>query len=271
MKNARLFFGFLLCCSLMLAGLAPVYSQEKGKGDLEDFADDYGEEESDDDESGDSGTDFFLYLLLDNIVDVAQLWGGTPGTAVGPYPSFPYQSLDGFMHSEADFRSYYFNTEFDVHYLNENLRSYLFKWETQFAHSSKLSFDVAVYEEDLVDREFGGTRKDHLTFFGVRYGHALYRSPQIILNLEAGFRGFQRNAAHGGPEIALDLQLFPKRPLILETEIAAAYVSNGALYTVESSAGVAIDRFEVLGGIRILKNKSQDLLDGFRIGLRVWY
>ncbi len=134
-----------------------------------------------------------------------------------------------------------------------------------------MSFDLSVYEEDRFDNEFGNRSKDHITFLGIRYGYALYRTPQLIVNLEGGFRGIYRNRSHGGPELAIDLQLFPKRPLIIETELAVAYVSNSPLYTVESSAGIALGRFEILGGLRILKNKSNDLLDGFRIGLRVWY
>ena len=128
----------------------------------------------------------------------------------------------------------------------------------------------AWYGESLFKNELG-TKKDYLTFFGLRYGRALVRSPQAILNLEGGFRGFHRKISHGGVEVALDLQLFPKKPFIIETELAAAYVSNGPLYTFESSLGVVIGRIEILGGMRILKNRSSDLLDGFRVGIRVWY
>ncbi|MFQ5769698.1 MAG: hypothetical protein ACE5HX_04120 [bacterium] len=248
-----------------------LFAQEKGKGDLEDFADDYGEEESDSDSDSDDAVEFFLFAFFDNIGDLLQLWGHTPETEFGPYPSFPYAEGDGFMTPSNNFRSYFFNTEFNYHYLKSNLRGYLFKWETQFVGSSKLSFDLSVYEEDLIDNEFGFRSTDRLTFFGVRYGHALYRTSQLIVNLEGGFRGFHRNSSHGGVEVALDLQLFPQKPLVIETELAAAYVSNGPLYTVESSAGFLLGRFEILGGLRILKNKSADLLDGFRLGLRVWY
>jgi len=61
----------------------------------------------------------------------------------------------------------------------------------------------------------------------------------------------------------------------LETAIylteVAAYVTNGWLFTVESSAGILLGRVELLAGLRILKNQSPDLLDGFRVGLRIWY
>ncbi|NIV93160.1 hypothetical protein GWN42_10245 [candidate division KSB1 bacterium] len=245
-------------------------AQEEGKGDLEDFADDFGEEESGDDSESDEAVGFFLYAFADHIGDFARLWGGTPETEFGPFPSHPYAEGDGFMANSNGFRSYFFNTEFNYHYLNSNLRSYIFKWETQFAHRSKLSFDFALYEEELLDQTFGKST-DRLSFFGIRYGYALYRSQQLIVNLEGGFRGFHRNASHGGVELAVDLQLFPRKPLIIETELAAAYVSNGPLYTVESSAGLMLGRFELLGGIRLLKNQSADLLDGFRVGLRIWY
>ena len=173
-------------------------------------------------------------------------------------------------HSD-DYRSYFFNTEFSYHHVNRsNVTSFMLKWETQFVRSSKLAFDVAFYQEDLFENGFRQT-KDQLTFWGIRYGHSLYSSPQMILNLEGGFRGFHRNRAHGGPEIAVDLQFFPKKPLIIETKLAVAYISNAPLYTVEANAGVLFGRFEVLGGLRILKNKSSDLLDGFKVGLRVWY
>ena|GEM_PF-2141073 len=264
---------FALGCIVFILALQPAiaYGQEKGKGDLEDFTDDYDDDEDADcTDCEDDAEHFFLYLFLDNIADVARLWGRTDGTRFGVFPAFPYAEGEGFAATSDDYRSYFFNTEFSYNYVNDNLRSYLFKWESQFAHRSKLSFDLAAYEENLFDADFG-TRKDHLTLYGLRYGYALFRSPQIILNLEGGFRGFHRRRAHGGPEAALDLQLFPKKPLIMEMEVAAAYVSNGPLYTVESSAGIAFGRFEVLGGLRILKNKSADLLDGFRVGLRVWY
>ncbi|MFQ5651185.1 MAG: hypothetical protein ACE5IY_14695 [bacterium] len=267
----RIFFlPFLLVLAVTLSVPAQSMAQkkEKGKGDLEDFADDYGEDESGSDDDSEA-TEFFLWLFFENIGDLAQLWGGTAGTEFGPFPSFPYAEGDGFMTTTSEFRSYYFNTEVNYHPVNADLRSYILKWETQFVGKSKLSFDLAVYEENLVDEV--GPYKDHLTFFGFRYGYALYRTPQMILNLEGGFRGFHRNTSHGGPEIAVDFTLFPKRPLIIETELAAAYVSNGPLYTVETSAGIALGRFEILGGLRILKNKDSDLLDGFRIGLRVWY
>ncbi|MFQ5638032.1 MAG: hypothetical protein ACE5IR_08560 [bacterium] len=259
----------VLISTLLCLTQVTSYSQEKGKGDLEDFADGFGEEESGNDSDSDDAAGFFLYVLLENIGDIAQLWGGTPGTQFGPFPSFPYAEGNGFMAASDQFRSYFFNTEFSYHHLNENLRSYIFKWETQFVHNSKLSFDLAVYEEDLRD-EFGSF-KDRLSYFGVRYGYAVYRTSNLIVNLEGGFRGFHRNRAHGGVELAVDLQLFPQKPLIIETEVAAAYVSNGPLYTIESSAGVMLGRVELLGGIRILKNKSSDLLDGFRVGLRIWY
>ncbi len=270
MKNNILLVALLGGLLVQLPQPALLQGQEKGKGALEDFAEDHDDEESDCSDCGEDASEFFLYLFMDNIADVLRLWGRTDGTRSGAYPAFPYSEGEGFATQTSDYRSYFFNTEINYHYLNDNLRSYMIKWETQFVHRSKLSFDLAVYEEDLLDAELG-RRKDHLTFFGVRYGYALYQTPQMLLNLEGGFRGFQRKRAHGGPEVALDLQLFPQKPLIIEMEVAAAYVSNGPLYTVESSAGVAVGRFEVLGGMRILRNRDADLLDGFRVGLRVWY
>lgn len=262
---------FLGSSSVFLSSPGRVCAQEKGKGDLEDFADDYGEEKSKDDSEANEAIEFFLLALFNSVGDFSELWGGTPGTEYGPFPSFPYASGDGFMTDSDDHRSYFFNTEFNYHYLTSNLRSYGLKWETQFVGTSKLSFDVSVYEEVLANEFNFGTHIDRMTIYGFRYGYALYRSPQLILNLEGGFRGFHRRTSHGGVEAAIDLQLFPKKPLIIETEIAAAYVSNGPLYTIESSAGIALGRFEILGGMRILKNKDADLLDGFRLGLRVWY
>lgn len=266
-----------LSCILILSGVllfalssTPLLAQEKGKGDLEDFADDYGEEEADENSGADEAVEFFLYAFFESFADLVRLWGQTPGTEFGPFPSHPYAAGDGFMSSTETFRSYFFNTEMSYHYLNENLRSYNFKWETQFIRSSKLSFDLSVYDEELLD-DFG-TYHDHMTFLGIRYGYALYRTQQMILNLEFGVRGFQRRSSHGGPELALDMQLFPRKPLIIETEVAAAYISGGGmLYTVESSAGVILGRFEFLGGLRILKNHNADMLDGFRVGLRIWY
>ncbi|RMF59199.1 MAG: hypothetical protein D6743_16640 [Calditrichaeota bacterium] len=246
------------------------FAQEKGKGDLEDFADDFGDEEKGEEDDSDDAASFFLYAFFDNFSDFVKLWGGTPETEFGPFPSFPYAEGEGFMATADNYRSYFFNTEVSYHYLNGNLRSFLFKWETQFVRKSKLSLDVAFYQETLFDRNFG-TFRDRLAFYGLRYGYAVYRSPQLLLNIEAGFRGFQRNTVHGGPEIALDLQLFPRKPLVIETEFAAAYVSNAPLYTFESSLGVLMGRFELLGGVRILKNRSSDLLDGFKLGLRIWY
>ncbi len=266
-----------LFCILILLGLllfthssTPLLAQEKGKGDLEDFADDYGEEDGDDDSGSSDAVEFFLYAFFDNFADFVRLWGHAPGTEFGPYPSHPYAAGAGFMNPTEEFRSYFFNTEVSYHYLNENLRSYNFKWETQFVRSSKLSFDFSVYDEELVDSF--GTHHDRMTFFGLRYGHALYRTQQMIWNLEFGFRGFHRRSGHAGPEVAMDLQIFPRKPLIMEMELAAAYISNGGmLYTVESSAGVILGRVEILGGLRILKNKSADMLDGFRVGMRIWY
>ncbi len=245
------------------------FAQKKGKGDLEDFTDDYDEEESDSEGDDSDTAEFFIWVFLNNIGEIAQLWGRTPGTEFGQFPAFPYAEGQGFLNAANDYRSYFFTTELNYHMLNEDLRSYMFKWETQFVHKSKLSFDMAVYEEDRID-EFGSF-KDHLTFFGFRYGYAVYQTPQIIANLEVGFRGFHRHTTHGGPELALDLTIFPKKPLIFEMELAAAYVSNGALYTAEASAGLAIGRIEILGGLRVLKNKDSDLLDGFRVGVRFWY
>ncbi|MCG8605639.1 hypothetical protein MJD09_11655, partial [bacterium] len=141
----------------------------------------------------------------------------------------------------------------------------------QFVGTNKLSFDLSIYEETRRNDSGLQQSKDYLTFYGIRYGHALYRSPQMILNLEGGFRGFHYRSSHGGVEAAIDLQVFPRKPIILETELAAAYVSNGPLYTVETSAGFLLGRVEVLGGFRILKSKEDELLDGFRLGLRVWY
>jgi len=242
------------------------WAQEEKEGDLEDFADDY---DDDDDSGNDDGGNFFLYVLIENFDDFVRLWGGTPETAFGPYPSFPYQEGDGFMTGSENYRSYFFNTELTYHQLNSDLRSYLFKWETQFVGRSKLSFDLSAYQENISTPH--GPSTDHLTLLGIRYGYAIFRSPQMMLNLEGGYRGLYRNGSHSGPELALDLQLFPKKPLIIETEISAALINGRPLYIVDSSAGLAVGRFEILGGMRILKNGSGDLLDGFRIGLRLWY
>jgi len=263
----------LLVClfSGLLTITGPSFAQEKGKGDLEDFADDFGEEESGSDSDTEESARFFLWLFFESISEISHLWGGTPETQFGPFPSHPYSKGNGFMTHSYDYRSYFFNTEFSYHQINRsNVTSFLLKWETQFVHSSKLAFDVSFYQEDFSDNGFGHV-KDQMTFWGIRYGYALYRSPQMILNLEGGFRGFHRNGAHGGPEIAIDLQLFPKKPLIIETKLAAAHISGAQLYTVEANAGVLLGQVEVLGGLRILKNKSSDLLDGFKVGLRVWY
>ncbi|HEX9652461.1 MAG TPA: hypothetical protein VGA99_02020 [bacterium] len=273
MNVARILPYILIMLGAILLNLpsTALLAQDDKKGDLEDFTDDYGEEGDDDncDSCSDDATQFFLAVFFDNFVDFVRLWGNTPGTEFGPYPSHPYAAGNGFMNPSDKFRSYFFNTEASYHYLNDNLRSFNFKWETQFVRSSKLSFDMSIYEEELSDRF--GSHHDRMTFFGVRYGHSLYRTEQMIVNLEGGFRGFHRQSSHGGVELALDMQLFPCRPLIIETEVAAAYVSNGMLYTVESSAGIIVGRFEILGGLRILKNKSADMLDGFRVGLRIWY
>ncbi|MFQ5709635.1 MAG: hypothetical protein ACE5HO_19435, partial [bacterium] len=153
--------------------------------------------------------------------------------------------------------------------LGSDLRSYIFKWESQFVHRSKLSFDVSYYEENVLN-QFNEVGKDRLTLYGLRYGYALYRTPQVLFNIEGGFRGFHRSRYHGGVEIAGDLLLFPKKPLVIETEMAAAYVSNGPLYTIESSAGIILGNFEILAGFRLLKSENT-LLDGYRIGLRIWY
>lgn len=270
MKHLKLFLIFCLFSGFVLI-TAPMSAQEKGKGDLEDFADDFGEDESGNESDTEEAGRFFLWLFFESIGEISHLWGGTPETEFGPFPSHPYAGGSGFMSQSNDFRSYFFNTEFSYHSIDRsNVTSFLLKWETQFVHSSKLAFDLAFYQEDLFENGFGRVN-DQLTFWGIRYGHALYRSPQMILNLEGGFRGFHRNRAHGGPEIAVDLQLFPKKPLIIETKLAAAYISGAPLYTVEGSAGILFGRFEVLGGVRILKNKSSDLLDGFKIGMRIWY
>ncbi len=247
------------------------FAQDKKKGDLEGFTDDYGDDESEDNGDSDDSTEFFLWLFFDNIGDFVNLWGGTPGTQFGPYPSYPYAAGNGFGVNSDEYRSFFFNTEFNYHYLNDHLQSYLFKWESQFLRNSKLSFDLAVYEETIAENNFSYQSKDYLALWGARYGYAVVRTPQLILNVEGGFRSLIRNRVHGGPEIALDVQIFPKRPFIFETKLAAAYVSNAPLYTFESSMGIAVGRFEILGGLRVLKNKSEDLLDGFKIGLRVWY
>lgn len=256
----------LLCALAFCFAPAPARAQDDDKkGDLEDFADDY-----DDDDSGDDdGGNFFLYVLIENFDDFVRLWGGTPETAFGPYPSFPYQQGEGFMAGSENYRSYFFNTEVAYHQLNSDLRSYLFKWETQFVGRSKLSFDLSAYQENISTPH--GPTTDHLTLMGIRYGYAIFRSPQMMLNLEGGFRGLYRNGSHSGPELALDLQLFPKKPLIIETEVSAAFIEGSPLYIVDASAGLAVGRFEILGGMRILKNGAGDLLDGFRVGLRVWY
>ncbi len=270
MPSLKLVLLFCLFPGLLII-TGPSFAQEKGTGDLEDFADDFGEEESGSDSDTEESARFFLWLFFESFSEISQLWGGTPETEFGPFPSHPYAGENGFMSHSDDYRSYFFNTEFSYHQVHRsNVRSFMLKWETQFVRSSKLAFDVAFYQEDLFENGFRKT-KDQLTFWGIRYGHSLYRSPQMILNLEGGFRGFHRNRAHGGPEIAVDLQLFPKKPLIIETNLAVAYISNAPLYTVEANAGILFGRFEVLGGLRILKNKSSDLLDGFKVGLRVWY
>ena len=270
MPSLKLVLLFCLFPGLLIITGAS-FAQEKGTGDLEDFADDFGEEESGSDSDTEESARFFLWLFFESFSEISQLWGGTPETEFGPFPSHPYAGENGFMSHSDDYRSYFFNTEFSYHQVHRsNVRSFIVKWETQFVRSSKLAFDVAFYQEDLFENGFRQT-KDQLTFWGIRYGHSLYRSPQMILNLEGGFRGFHRNRAHGGPEIAVDLQFFPEKPLIIETSLAVAYISNAPLYTVEANAGILFGRFEVLGGLRILKNKSSDLLDGFKVGLRVWY
>ncbi|MCH8953919.1 hypothetical protein IIA28_01165 [candidate division KSB1 bacterium] len=270
MPSLKLVLLFCLFPGLFII-TGPSFAQEKGTGDLEDFADDFGEEESGSDSDTEESARFFLWLFFESFSEISQLWGGTPETEFGPFPSHPYDGENGFMSHSDDYRSYFFTTEFSYHQVHRsNVRSFMLKWETQFVRSSKLAFDVAFYQEDLFENGFRQT-KDQLTFWGIRYGHSLYRSPQMILNLEGGFRGFHRNRAHGGPEIAVDLQFFPKKPLIIETSLAVAYISNAPLYTVEANAGILFGRFEVLGGLRILKNKSSDLLDGFKVGLRVWY
>lgn len=270
MPSLKLVLLFCLFPGLLII-TGPSFAQEKGTGDLEDFADDFGEEESGSDSDTEESVRFFLWFFFESFSEISQLWGGTPETEFGPFPSHPYAGENGFMSHSDDYRSYFFNTEFSYHQVHRsNVRSFMLKWETQFVRSSKLAFDVAFYQEDLFENGFRQT-KDQLTFWGIRYGHSLYRSPQMILNLEGGFRGFHRNRAHGGPEIAVDLQFFPEKPLIIETSLAVAYISNAPLYTVEANAGILFGRFEVLGGLRILKNKSSDLLDGFKVGLRVWY
>lgn len=255
-----------ICVGFNLASIDHVFAQED-KGDLDDFADDYGDDDSDD---SDDAVEFFLLAVIENIGDITALWGRTPETEFGPYPSFPYAGEEGFMSTSPDFRSYFFNTEFSYNYLNSDLRNYTLKWETQFAGTSKLSFDLSVYDERRYDKAYGSYR-DRLTLMGVRYGYAFFRSPQMMVNLEGGFRGLYKNRSHGGPELALDMQLFPKKPLIIQMELSAAWVSGEPLYIVESSAGIAIGRYEILGGMRILKNGSGDMLEGFRVGLRVWY
>ncbi|MCG8607085.1 hypothetical protein MJD09_19140, partial [bacterium] len=116
----------------MLCGADSVSAQEKGKGDLEDFADDYEEDKPEKDSSSDEAVEFFLWAFFNSIGDLAYLWGGTPETEFGPFPSFPYADGDGFMTNSDDFRSYFFNTEFNYQYLTSHSRSFGLKWETQF-------------------------------------------------------------------------------------------------------------------------------------------
>lgn len=243
-------------------------AQKKGKGDLEDFGEDFGEEESDERES-DDGSDFFLWIVLENLPEFIQLWGHTPETQFGLYPSHPYAETEGFAADEPKYRSYYFNTEFNYHHLGPHLRSYLFKWETQFVHRSKLAVDFALYKEDLFD-EITGLREDRLSVYGIRYGYAVYRTSHAILNAEVGFRGLHHRTNHGGAELGVDFLLFPKKPLVIQTEVSAGYLNDGPLFTVESTAGILLGRFEILGGMRLLKSRDT-ILDGYRVGLRIWY
>ncbi len=268
MKTRLLFPIILLFFLCAQSESNQLFAQEK-KGDLEDFADDFEDDDSDD--SDDEGSEFFFWLFFEHIGDVAQLWGGAAGTEFGPYPSFPYAATDGFMTYTNDHRSYFFNTEIGYSQVNEDLRSYLLRWETQFVGRSKLSFDMTVYQEDVLNEFTHLAKQDYLALYGFRYGYAVYRSPQLLLNIEGGYRSLYHNRHHNGPEIALDMQLFPRNPLIFETRLAAAYLGNSPLYTVESSAGFMFGRLELLAGIRLLKNGDQDLLDGFRFGFRVWY
>ncbi len=136
----------LLFClfSGLLISTEPAFAQEKGKGDLEDFADDFGEEESGEDSDSEDAGRFFLWLFFESVSEISHLWGGTPETEFGPFPSHPYAGGDGFMSHSDDYRSYFFNTEFSYHHVNRsNVTSFMLKWETQFVRSSKLAFDLA--------------------------------------------------------------------------------------------------------------------------------
>ncbi|MFQ5709831.1 MAG: hypothetical protein ACE5HO_20445, partial [bacterium] len=132
----------LYSLSILLVGLVlmagqptRLCAQEKDKGELGDFGKDFGEGEDSgdsDSDTGDDATEFFLWAFVDNFGDFVRLWGHTPGTEHGPFPTHPYSGEEGFMASENSYRSYYFNTEFNYHNLGSDLRSYIFKWESQF-------------------------------------------------------------------------------------------------------------------------------------------
>lgn len=264
----------LLLVLLFASGQTTVLFAQDQKGDLSGFAEDFEEDDEDEDnDDSDSGiSEFFFWAMIENLDEFASLWGKTPGTEYGPYPGFPYSVGNGFMTNGDDFRSFFFTTELSYHYINDDLRSYLFKWETEFVNWSKLSFDLAVYEEQLFAPSSERLRqKDYLTLMGLRYGVGIWRTPHVIFNIEGGYRSLNFNSGVGGPEIAVDFQFFPKMPLVIETKLSAAYVKRSPLYIVEASAGLAIGRLELLAGMRLMANKDLDVLNGFKLGLRLWY
>lgn len=79
-KNV-LFMALVAGLSLELVVPQTGYTQKKGKGDLEDFADDFGEEEDSDSGDSEEAIGFFIEVMFHHLVHMPQLWGGKPKMA----------------------------------------------------------------------------------------------------------------------------------------------------------------------------------------------
>ncbi|MDZ7289899.1 MAG: hypothetical protein ONB44_10240 [candidate division KSB1 bacterium] len=277
-------YQFSLVLALLFSAIAPAPAQEKGKGKLEEFVDDFAkdkktkdkkeekkdrdEKKRDDDEDDAGGSNLFNFLL-DIIFSPGNNDGdeeNTPETGeVSPSKPAPYPYLDdrGLPILSPGFRSYSVVADAGYLHLGNNLRGFQLAGDFR-----SRQFAARVDWHTLVENL--GMRTQSLAFLGLNIGCEVIATPHLLARPYLGARNLTGLGVDlWGPEMGARLLMLPRKPFSIETNFSGAWINSKPLIITSATVGIMINCLELRFGGQMFRSEWTSL-EGVRVGFRVW-
>lgn len=136
-------------------------------------------------------------------------------------------------------------------------------WGGRWRLDSEKHVGAEVFWSDYIER-----REEDLHYVGASAAGDLLREEPGRAGFQLGLAALSGRLTRVGPRLALEAELFPRKPFFLDALAAAAFIDGGPLGELRAGAGAAFGRAQVRFGYKALIGPLRHL-DGPELALIV--